>query len=276
MTRIESLVRETGQTGFHFVDEAAPPKALKSLANALPGAGSWISPGGATFASRSHLIPNCAVLLAESGLHCGHRRLGSRVGSPAQIDEKRVSSVEQVARGHPCFRRRGHTRARLFDVRLSPARTAQDTVDALEYVRQLFAGRLYPVGLFPPLYVHGTFAGRQTSGTIRRHAGAPRSAPHLQTTTSTSRTSAGSTTIDSALPSKRRFIITCTASGSILMCVNGSKTSASNPGFKSRGRRRTGESVPRTTVACGYDRASAGPEAPACSSRSNKTVWRSL
>src|SRR5258706_1692707 len=33
--RIESLIRETGQTGFHFVDEAAPPKALKSLANAL-------------------------------------------------------------------------------------------------------------------------------------------------------------------------------------------------------------------------------------------------
>jgi hypothetical protein len=30
--RIETIVRETGQTGFHFVDEAAPPKALKSLA----------------------------------------------------------------------------------------------------------------------------------------------------------------------------------------------------------------------------------------------------
>ena len=30
--RIEQIVRETGQTGFHFVDEAAPPKALKALA----------------------------------------------------------------------------------------------------------------------------------------------------------------------------------------------------------------------------------------------------
>jgi radical SAM superfamily enzyme YgiQ (UPF0313 family) len=30
--RIEAIVAETGQTGFHFVDEAAPPKSLKALA----------------------------------------------------------------------------------------------------------------------------------------------------------------------------------------------------------------------------------------------------
>ena len=33
--RIEAIVQETGQTGFHFVDEAAPPKALKALAAEL-------------------------------------------------------------------------------------------------------------------------------------------------------------------------------------------------------------------------------------------------
>jgi len=33
--RIEAIVRETGQTGFHFVDEAAPPKSLKALATEL-------------------------------------------------------------------------------------------------------------------------------------------------------------------------------------------------------------------------------------------------
>ena len=33
--RIEAIVAETGQTGFHFVDEAAPPKALKALAAEL-------------------------------------------------------------------------------------------------------------------------------------------------------------------------------------------------------------------------------------------------
>ncbi|MFM9917648.1 MAG: radical SAM protein, partial [Rhizobacter sp.] len=35
VNRIEAIVKETGQTGFHFVDEAAPPKALKSLAAEL-------------------------------------------------------------------------------------------------------------------------------------------------------------------------------------------------------------------------------------------------
>ncbi|MFM7704122.1 MAG: radical SAM protein, partial [Rubrivivax sp.] len=35
VNRIEAIVRETGQTGFHFVDEAAPPKALKALAHEL-------------------------------------------------------------------------------------------------------------------------------------------------------------------------------------------------------------------------------------------------
>lgn len=34
--RIEAIIAETGQTGFHFVDEAAPPKALKALADELP------------------------------------------------------------------------------------------------------------------------------------------------------------------------------------------------------------------------------------------------
>ncbi len=33
--RIEAIVAETGQTGFHFVDEAAPPKSLKALAAEL-------------------------------------------------------------------------------------------------------------------------------------------------------------------------------------------------------------------------------------------------
>ncbi|MBC8131854.1 MAG: radical SAM protein, partial [Deltaproteobacteria bacterium] len=33
--RIEALIAETGQTGFHFVDEAAPPAGLRALANRL-------------------------------------------------------------------------------------------------------------------------------------------------------------------------------------------------------------------------------------------------
>ncbi|MDE2276248.1 MAG: radical SAM protein, partial [Burkholderiales bacterium] len=41
--RIEAIVAETGQTGFHFVDEAAPPKSLKALAAELQRRGRAIS-----------------------------------------------------------------------------------------------------------------------------------------------------------------------------------------------------------------------------------------
>ncbi len=41
--RIEAIVQETGQTGFHFVDEAAPPKSLKALATELIARNAGIS-----------------------------------------------------------------------------------------------------------------------------------------------------------------------------------------------------------------------------------------
>jgi hypothetical protein len=56
--RIEAIIAETGQTGFHFVDEAAPPKALRPgrrAATAQPR-----SPGGATSASRNPSPPSSA------------------------------------------------------------------------------------------------------------------------------------------------------------------------------------------------------------------------
>jgi hypothetical protein len=47
------------QTGFHFVDEAAPPKALQALRRDCSGA-RWRSRGGATSASRSRSPRRCA------------------------------------------------------------------------------------------------------------------------------------------------------------------------------------------------------------------------
>ena len=43
LDRIEAVVAETGQTGFHFVDEAAPPKSLKALAAEIQRRGTVIS-----------------------------------------------------------------------------------------------------------------------------------------------------------------------------------------------------------------------------------------
>jgi radical SAM superfamily enzyme YgiQ (UPF0313 family) len=64
--RIEQIVAETGQTGFHFVDEAAPPKALKALAEELLRRGVQISWWG-NIRFEKTFTPELCDLLAQSG-----------------------------------------------------------------------------------------------------------------------------------------------------------------------------------------------------------------
>jgi radical SAM superfamily enzyme YgiQ (UPF0313 family) len=134
--RIESLVRETGQTGFHFVDEAAPPKALKSLANALLRRKLEISWWGNIRFEKSFDAGLCR-LLAQSG--CIAVTGGLEVASDRLLKlMKKGVSIEQVARVTRAFADAGIL-VHAYLMYGFPTQTAQDTVDALEYVRQLFA-----------------------------------------------------------------------------------------------------------------------------------------
>jgi radical SAM superfamily enzyme YgiQ (UPF0313 family) len=133
--RIESLIRETGQTGFHFVDEAAPPKALKSLARALLERKLDISWWGNIRFEKSFDAGLCR-LLAESG--CIAVTGGLEVASDRLLKlMKKGVSVEQVARVTRAFSDAGIL-VHAYLMYGFPTQTAQDTVDALEYVRQLF------------------------------------------------------------------------------------------------------------------------------------------
>jgi radical SAM superfamily enzyme YgiQ (UPF0313 family) len=134
--RIESLVRETGQTGFHFVDEAAPPKALKSLARALLQRKLDISWWGNIRFEKSFDAGLCR-LLAESG--CIAITGGLEVASDRLLKlMKKGVSIEQVARVTRAFSDAGIL-VHAYLMYGFPTQTSQDTVDALEYVRQLFA-----------------------------------------------------------------------------------------------------------------------------------------
>ncbi|MCA0187886.1 MAG: radical SAM protein, partial [Proteobacteria bacterium] len=64
--RIEAIVAETGQTGFHFVDEAAPPKVLKALAEELARRNRAISWWGNIRFEKS-FTPELCQQLADSG-----------------------------------------------------------------------------------------------------------------------------------------------------------------------------------------------------------------
>src|ERR1700729_2808454 len=134
--RIESLVLETGQTGFHFVDEAAPPKALKSLANALLQRKLDISWWGNIRFEKS-FDANLCRLLADSGCIAVTGGLEGASDRLLKLMKKGVA-IEQVARVTRAFSDAGIL-VHAYLMYGFPTQTSQDTVDALEYVRQLFA-----------------------------------------------------------------------------------------------------------------------------------------
>jgi len=143
--RIGSIVRETGQTGFHFVDEAAPPKALKTLATELIARNAGISWWG-NIRFEKTFTPELAELLADSG--CIAVSGGLEVASDRLLDlMKKGVSVDQVARVTRAFTDAGIL-VHAYLMYGFPTQTVQDTVDALEYVRQLFANGCIQSGFF--------------------------------------------------------------------------------------------------------------------------------
>ncbi len=143
--RIVQIVAETGQTGFHFVDEAAPPKALKALAEELLRRQVHISWWG-NIRFEKTFTPELAELLAESG--CIAMSGGLEVASDRllKLMNKGVS-VEQVAKVTKGFSEAGIL-VHAYLMYGFPTQTVQDTVDALEYVRQLFENGCIQSGFF--------------------------------------------------------------------------------------------------------------------------------
>jgi len=143
--RIEQIVAETGQTGFHFVDEAAPPKALKALAEELLRRKVHISWWG-NIRFEKTFTPELAELLAESG--CIAMSGGLEVASDRLLSlMKKGVSVEQVAQVTKGFSEAGIL-VHAYLMYGFPTQTLQDTVDALEYVRQLFENGCIQSGFF--------------------------------------------------------------------------------------------------------------------------------
>ncbi len=143
--RVEAIVAETGQTGFHFVDEAAPPKVLKAFATELIRRGVSISWWGNIRFEKS-FNPALCRLLADSG--CIAISGGLEVASDRLLKlMKKGVSVEQVARVTRGFAEAG-VLVHAYLMYGFPTQTVQDTVDALETVRQLFEEGCLQSGFF--------------------------------------------------------------------------------------------------------------------------------
>ena len=136
MQRIRALIAETGETGFHLVDEAAPPAAMRALAKRLLAEKLSITWWG-NIRFEKTFTPELCRLLADAG--CVAVSGGLEVASDRLLDlMKKGVTVEQVARVTRAFTDAG-VMVHAYLMYGFPTETVQDTVDALERVRQLFA-----------------------------------------------------------------------------------------------------------------------------------------
>jgi len=133
--RIEALIAETGQTGFHFVDEAAPPGGLRALAERLLARNVAITWWGNVRFEKT-FTPELCELLARSGCVAISGGLEAASDRLLQLMKKGVT-VAQVAQVTRAFSDAG-IMVHAYLMYGFPTETVQETVDSLERVRQLF------------------------------------------------------------------------------------------------------------------------------------------
>lgn len=133
--RMEELIAATGQTGFHFVDEAAPPVLMRALALEILKrkiTATWWT----NIRFEKSFTSDLCVLLKASG--CIAVSGGLEVASDRllQLIDKGVT-VDQVAKVTRNFTESG-IMVHAYLMYGYPTQTVQETVDSLEMVRQLF------------------------------------------------------------------------------------------------------------------------------------------
>ncbi len=133
--RMKAAIEATGERGFHFTDEAAPPALLKKLAVALLQEGiscTWWT----NVRFEKSYTPDLAKLLALSG--CIAVAGGVEAASPRVLKIiNKGSTIEQLARSAYSFSSAGIL-VHAYLMYGYPTETKQETIDSLEIVRQLF------------------------------------------------------------------------------------------------------------------------------------------
>ncbi len=161
--RIETLMAQTGETGFHFVDEAAPPSLMKALALEIIKRKLTIS-WWTNIRFEKNFTQDLCYLLKASG--CIAVSGGLEVASDRllKLIDKGVT-VAQVAQVTRNFTE-ANIMVHAYLMYGYPTQTVQETVDSLEMVRQLFELGIIqsgfwhqfaltahsPVGMHPEVY----------------------------------------------------------------------------------------------------------------------------
>ena len=173
--RMEQLIAQTGQNGFHFVDEAAPPALMRALALEILRRKMDVTWWTNIRFEKSFSKELCQLLKASG---CIAVSGGLEVASDRLLEliDKGVT-VEQVAKVTRNFTEAG-VMVHAYLMYGYPTQTVQETIDSLEMVRQLFeVGVLQsgfwhqfamtahsPIGLNPEKY--GVFKDTEEIGTF--------------------------------------------------------------------------------------------------------------
>ena len=133
--RMEELIAQTGENGFHFVDEAAPPALMREVALEILRRKISVTWWTNIRFEKSFTRDLC-VLLRASG--CIAVSGGLEVASDRLLELiKKGVTVEQVAKVTQNFAESG-IMVHAYLMYGYPTQTIQETVDSLEMVRQMF------------------------------------------------------------------------------------------------------------------------------------------
>jgi hypothetical protein len=143
--RIEEIIAQTGTNGFHFVDEAAPPALMRDLAIELLRR-RLVVVWWTNIRFESSFTPDLCKLLRASG--CIAVSGGLEVASDRLLALiKKGVTVVQVAQVTHHFTEAG-IMVHAYLMYGYPTQTAQETVDSMEMVRQLFEAGVLQSGFW--------------------------------------------------------------------------------------------------------------------------------
>ena len=132
---MQETIDETGQSGFHMVDEAAPPRLMRDLALGILERGMTVTWWG-NIRFEPTFTPDLCRLLAASGLIAVTGGLEVASDRLLQLMDKGIT-VEQAACAAQSFQDSG-VMVHAYLMYGFPSQTEQETVDAMEVVRQMF------------------------------------------------------------------------------------------------------------------------------------------
>lgn len=137
--RMEAMIAETGENGFHFVDEAAPPALLKQLAEEIIKRKLTVSYWTNIRFDRT-FTPELCRLLATSG--CIAVSGGLEVASPRVL--KLINKGVTIESATECIRNLNSNNIMVHTYLMYgfPSQTVNELFDSLGRVRDLFANKL--------------------------------------------------------------------------------------------------------------------------------------